>query len=85
MGSCECEDPGNDNPLCQDEFNQFGTTQFRAKALPGIRHLQVAQGLEGRGVVGSICPRQINDGNAIDFGYLPTVRSLVEAVAPVLK
>jgi hypothetical protein len=84
-GSCDCVNTTNNNPLCQNQFNQYGTTQFRAKAHPGIRHLQLLRELDDRGVVGSICPAQLNNDAQLDFGYLPTLRSLVEAVAPVLR
>jgi hypothetical protein len=82
--ACDCNDANNDNPLCQDAFNQFGTTQFRAKAYPGIRHLTLVKQLAERGVVGSICPAVLDDPNALGFGYMPTIRTLVESVAHVL-
>lgn len=79
--ACDCDDPSNDNPLCQDGADQFGTTQFRAKAYPGIRQLQLIHDLGERGVVGSICPAQLGDSSRADFGYVPAVRTLIEAVA----
>jgi hypothetical protein len=82
---CDCVNPNNDNPLCQNEFNQFGTTQYRAKAYPGIRHLELAREIGSQAVVGSICPAQLNNANAADFGYIPTVRTLLNAAAPVLQ
>ncbi|HEB53049.1 MAG TPA: hypothetical protein ENI87_07340 [bacterium] len=84
--ACDCLDPGNDNPLCQDpSTDQFGTTQYRAKAYPGLRHLGVLKSLGARGVAGSICPAQLSDPNSADFGYIPTVRTLVREVAPALQ
>jgi len=85
VSSCDCSDVTNDNPLCQNEFNQFGTTQYRAKAYPGIRHLQLLQSLDGRAVLGSICPAQLSSPSQLDFGYAAAVRALVEAAAPVLQ
>jgi len=85
LTACDCADPGNDDPLCQDETtDQFGTTQYRAKAYPGLRHLEVLRDLGARGVAGSICPAQLEDPNSPDFGYVPTVRTLVREVAPAL-
>jgi hypothetical protein len=81
--SCDCQDPG-DNPLCQDDNDQFGTTQYRAKAYPGIRHLSLVRGVGSQGVLGSICPAQIGS-SGVDFGYVPAVRSLVASIAPVLS
>jgi len=83
--SCDCKDPNNDNPLCQDDMDAFGTVQRRAKAYPGLRHLEMLRGLGARGVVGSICPAQLSAASRSDFGYVPLVRSLVETVAPILS
>lgn len=79
--SCDCNDPGNDNPLCQSPDGSFGTTQYFAKAYPGRRHLSVLESLGNQGVVGSICPVQLTDGNQPGFGYQPTFATLVSAAA----
>ncbi len=83
--ACDCPTADNDNPLCQDTNDQFGTTQFRAKAYPGVRYLQVVKARGPQGVAGSICPAQVNDQQELDFGYIPLVRTLIEAVAPTLN
>ncbi len=75
--ACECE-AGTDNPLCEEEF------QVRAKAYPGLRHLQLLQGLESQAVVTSICPVQLSDDSRVDYGYRPAMRSIVETLAPQL-
>jgi hypothetical protein len=80
---CDCNDPGDD-PLCQGRDDQFGFIQYRAKAYPGIRHLEILRGAGPQGVVGSICPAQITNSQTVDFGYVPALRALVEAVEPVL-
>jgi hypothetical protein len=68
--SCDCTDPANDNPLCADNPMGVGKTlQVNAKAYPGLRHLQLLRSLGGRGVVGSVCPPQLSDPNALGFGY----------------
>lgn len=82
--SCDCQ-VGNDNPLCQNSAGDFGTTQYRAKAYPSLRELQVARELGDQAVVGSICPAQLDDSDRLDFGYIPSMRTLVEAMAPVLE
>ncbi len=77
--NCECIDPSNDNPACQDPVtNAFGTTQFRAFARPGIRHLQVMQSLGRQAVVGSICPAQTNDVSSASYGFTPVFNTLLE-------
>jgi len=82
---CDCKSPGSGNPLCQDENDNFTTVQRRAKAYPGLRHLELLREMGNRGVVGSICPAQVDNGSRPDFGYVPFVRSLVESVAPILS
>ncbi len=82
--ACDCDDPNNDNPLCQAPNGQFGTTQYFAKAYPARRELQVLKGLGAQGVVGSICPAQLDDATGSDHGYRPTVAAIAEAVRSAL-
>ena len=81
--ACDC-DPGNDNPLCQNEAGVFGTTQYRAKAYPAVRQLRLLKGTKTPSFLGSICPAQLSNPSTGDFGYGPTVRSLLETAAPIL-
>jgi hypothetical protein len=83
LAGCDCADPG-DNPLCQQENDTYSTLQVRAKAYPGLRQLELAQRLELRAAVGSVCPAQLSDPSRPDFGYRPFVRTLVESVEPML-
>lgn len=74
-------------PLCQDPNGAYGTTQYYAKAYPGIRELQVLQqhgAATGNSVVSSICARNVTDPTAQDYGYRPAVASLIERLAPHL-
>jgi hypothetical protein len=86
--SCDCKDGMNDNPLCDpaDPANPTTTrtSQARAKAYPGLRELSLIKALGPQGVVGSICPKQLADPSAPDYGYRPFVRSLFDAVEVVL-
>lgn len=76
---CDAKSDGTNNPLC---FN--GTTydniQRKAKAYPGVRELQVLQAIGTQGIVGSICPAQLDDSNklALDYGYNPGVQAIVD-------
>jgi hypothetical protein len=82
---CDCEDPGNDNPLCQvNPATGKPTDQVRAKVYPGLRHLAVLKGLGPQGVVASGCPAQLTTPTQADFGYRPAVASLVERLKPHL-
>jgi hypothetical protein len=76
--SCDCFDrqPGDNNPLCQDPAGNYGTTQYFAKAYPGLRELELVKQLQG--VAASICPRNLTDGNAQDFGYRPALEALAK-------
>jgi len=83
---CDCEDKGNDSPLCQkNPATGFPTDQVRAKVYPGIRHLAVLKGLGSQGVVASGCPAQLMAPALPDFGYRPAVASLVERLKPHFK
>ncbi|MBK9263822.1 MAG: hypothetical protein IPM54_28965 [Polyangiaceae bacterium] len=78
-GNCECVDPNNDNPLCAENPDGSGRTlQVRARALPGLRQLSVLQGLGSQAAVGSACAAQTSDRSAPDFGYEPTMRSILD-------
>ncbi|MBI4952179.1 MAG: hypothetical protein HY908_09100 [Myxococcales bacterium] len=74
---CECGDPANDNPLCWNG-SAFGTDQRAAKAYPGRRELHVLKQLGDQGLVASICPAQMDDATAPDFGYSPAVQVVVD-------
>lgn len=58
---CDCkpEQSGTarypDLPLCQSPAGVYGTTQYLAKAYPGIRHLELARRLGTLAVPASIC------------------------------
>jgi hypothetical protein len=80
--SCECNDPANDNPLC-DDVNR--TNRVRAKAYPGTRHLEVMKGLGSQGIVASVCPAQINDPSSNDYGYRPAIGAVIDRLKDALK
>lgn len=75
---CDCANAPV-NPLCWDEAQQrYGSLQFRGKAYPGIRHLEVLRGMGVGGVVASICPANLSDPDALDFAYRPAVSALLD-------
>jgi hypothetical protein len=77
--ACDCtSDNSEDNPLCQAEDNSFGAVQYFAKAYPGVRHLQVLSGVATSAVVASICPKEMADVDALDFGYRPAMQAVVD-------
>ena len=78
--ACDCLDAGNDNPLCEQTpcSGAFGQNQYRAKAYPGIRHLQVLQAIGTQGIVASIAPAEQADENSPIYGYRPAVNAIVD-------
>src|SRR5690606_124127 len=83
-----CDQVDNDwqDPLCQDPATHaFGKTQYSAKAYPGTRHLQVAKGLGEQAIVASICPANLEDATAPDYGYRPAIGALIERLKTRLR
>lgn len=68
-----CTEASCDNPICD------GTTQLGAKAYPGLRALAVTRGLGAQGVAASICPAQLADPAALDYGHRPMIESLLRS------
>lgn len=87
LPSCDCISKTNDNPLCQADPNNANsmTLQVRAKGLPGLRPLEVLQGLGPRGIVTSICPAQVNDQGAADFGFNPAFGAIIDRMKICLR
>jgi hypothetical protein len=78
--SCDCNNGATDNPLCDPnpaDSNKL-TLQTRAKAYPGIKHLAIARGMGGQGIAASICPKQLTDDKADDYGYRPAVKAIID-------
>lgn len=73
-----------DKPLCQSTTATSGTTQWNAKAYPGIRELTVLKGASSQGIVGSICPAQLTNQSNKDFGYRPAIQTIVERLKEAL-
>jgi hypothetical protein len=90
-GSADCDCSFHDpkttqNPLCQDpNTGEFGSTQFKAKAYPGIRELQVLKGVGDQGIVASICPPNTRDPSASDFGYRPVMKTILDRLRVKLR
>ncbi|XXX72661.1 hypothetical protein WMF30_33935 [Sorangium sp. So ce134] len=88
--SCDCRQIAGqpiDNPLCAPEgMNDPAeplprtTVQYKAKAYPSIRELDLLRSLGQQGITGSICPAQMSDPNSPsgDFGYTPVIRAVLE-------
>jgi len=89
---CDCTesaaapDDNNTNPLC--ELDPTGGTeptfQDKAKAYPGLRQLQVLRGIGKQGIVGSVCPVQVENDVAPDYGYRPAIGAIIDRLKTVL-
>ncbi|EYF06118.1 hypothetical protein [Chondromyces apiculatus] len=81
---CDCQ-KSPDIPLCDvDPGSGARTLQTRAKAFPGLRELEVIRSLDTQGIVGSVCPAQLDDPEAADFGYRPTIGAIIERLKVAL-
>lgn len=80
-GACDCDSSGgpDTNPLC----TSVGV-QTRAKAYPGIRHLQLTRALGTQGVVASVCPATLENPTAADYGYRPAIGAIVDRLKQAL-
>lgn len=81
-GHCDCsyQAEGANNPLCQAPDGSYGKVQYRAKAYPAPRILNVFKKMQSQSVVGSICAPQLTDSTRADYGYRPMIDALVERV-----
>ncbi len=68
-----------DKPLCEKipGASSGGTTQYFAKAYPGLRQLQVLKDFGDNAILASICPKVL-DQKQRDYGYNPAVDAIVE-------
>jgi hypothetical protein len=81
--NCDCYSGVLDRPLCEQTpgVTPAGTTQYWAKAYPGLRQLQVLRELgiqTTNSIVASICARNTTDPNKPDFGYRPAMAAIIE-------
>jgi hypothetical protein len=84
QAGCEC-DASSDNPLCCKANDPDprcngapATLQVRAKAYPGIRELSLIRSLGSQGIVGSVCPAQLDHPGRADFGYRPAIGAIID-------
>jgi hypothetical protein len=84
--NCDCNPNQIEfNPLCQAPDGSYGNIQYRAKGYPGRRQLQVLKGIGQQAIVGSICPAQMGDKLARDYGYRPAIDALIERLKQRLR
>jgi hypothetical protein len=84
---CNANEQANNRSLCEypNGPNTEGI-QLRAKAYPGLRHLEVLKAVGDNGVVASICPKNTAPAAGLEpatdpsYGYNPAVASLLTAL-----
>jgi hypothetical protein len=88
---CDCEEAHkNNNPLCVEDggVDAAGVPtkkrQVKAKAYPGIRELQVIRGLGSQGIVGSVCPEQLDEPGKQNYGYRPAIGAIIDRLKTAL-
>jgi hypothetical protein len=70
--TCDC-DGKKDLPLCAPGDP---TVQVKGKAYPTRRQLMLARDLDRQGIATSLCPKQLTDPSADDYGYRPAMRAI---------
>jgi hypothetical protein len=78
---CDCGNSVNDNPLCDPNNTAL---QVRAKGYPGLRELALLKSVGTQGVVGSVCPAQLQNNTQADYGYRPAMAAIAAALKPHL-
>ncbi len=79
---CDCpvvSDPADQTskPLCNPD-PALDHVQTHAKAYPGTRFLSTIRSLGSQGIAGSVCPKQLTDPAAADYGYRPTIQAIAD-------
>ncbi|HEX6277837.1 MAG TPA: hypothetical protein VFZ53_32565, partial [Polyangiaceae bacterium] len=86
---CNASESAYNRPLCQYQTPGADGRQVRAKAYPGLRHLQVLKGFGTNAIVASICPKNVmpQGGSAAqdpDYGYNPAVAAIINRLKEAL-
>ncbi len=69
---------GSNRAICQADDGTYGSTQYRGKAYPGVRELQVLRGVGANATVASICARNVQTESRNDYGYRPVLRQILD-------
>ncbi len=64
-----------DDPLCNPADK---SEQINAKAYPGLRELALLRGMQNQGIFASICPQQLDNVDAANYGYRPAVGAIID-------
>lgn len=82
----DCGYSNQKSPLCEDAPDGTDSKrQVKAKAYPGLRQLQLIRDLGNQGIVGSVCPAQLEDPQRLDYGYRPAMGAIVDRLKDQLQ
>jgi hypothetical protein len=84
--SCDCFErpPGTNNPLCSQDNATYDAVQYKAKAYPCLREVQLLHDFGKNSILASLCPKQLTDRNAQDYGYNPAVDTIIDRLKEAL-
>lgn len=69
---------GQRRAICQAPDGRYDGQQYRAKAYPGRRELEVLKGIGKNAIVASICSRNLRTDTSSDFGYRPVLEQVLD-------
>ncbi len=73
------------SPVCQPPGGGAAqTTQYFAKAYPGVRELTVLKDLGANAIVTSICPKVMSPSDDPNYGYTPAMSAIVDRLREAL-
>jgi hypothetical protein len=84
---CDCgaDDLARNRSLCSPSgAGPAETTQYWAKAYPGLRHLDVLQRFGENAIVASICPKVTDDSDP-SYGYNPAMDAIIGRLSIALR
>ena len=83
--TCACDPPNEQtNPICQAPDGSYGTTLYYTRALPGLRELQVLEGLGDRATVASLCAASVMGSDQPTYAYKPAADAILRTLRPRL-
>jgi hypothetical protein len=86
---CDCgaDDLARNRSLCSPSgAGPAETTQYWAKAYPGLRHLDVLQRFGENAIVASICPKVTDSGGSDpSYGYNPAMDAIIGRLSIALR
>ncbi len=71
-------------PTCQSDDGVYSNVQYRGKAYPSLRQLEVLKDYGDNSIVSSVCPKSL-DVSSSSYGYLPAVDALAARLGSLMN